>query len=76
MHMKVSAQMCKSIKLHPFDSIATHLKIALGNDRKAFFHFGRNRKATGRELSILAGTVIPVERLSTGRYTLILFSFG
>ena len=35
------------------------LTISLGNDRKAFFHFGRNRKGTGGELS-----------LSTGRNTL------
>ena len=42
----------------------------LGNDRKAFFHFGRYRKGTGRKLSISAGTVIPAETLSTGRNTL------
>ena len=44
------------------------LTISLGNDRKAFFHFGQNRKGTGGELSIVL--VIPAQILSTGRNTL------
>ena len=50
-------------------------ELKVGNDRKAFFHFGRYRKGTGRKLSISAGTVMPAETtlpagtLSFGRKT-------